>query len=363
MIDDEHAKVISERKLEHLQLALHGDVEDHRRSPWLDVRLIHQALPEIDVDDVDLRVSFMGYPLQIPLWITGMTGGHDLAASINRRLAYSAEKYGLAMGVGSQRAGLAVSDLMQTYAAARDAAPGAVLIANIGAPQLLRQGRVPGLGPADLQELVRSIDAQGLAIHLNYLQEFVQPEGDRRARGVLEAIHQAVETVNVPVMVKETGAGISREVAVQLARTGISAIDVAGRGGTSMVKIEGARSGQHENGHVSVASAFEDWGISTPAAVMECRDCGVPLVATGGIRTGVDAARAFALGASAAGVGLPFLRAAAESAEELDQAVERFRKELLGALFLTGSRTISDLQSKGAMLTGELLSWKEQRGL
>jgi isopentenyl-diphosphate Delta-isomerase len=363
MTDAERVEQISGRKLEHLELALHGGVEASMGLPWSDVRLVHNCLPEIDLVDVDLRTDFLGQVLSAPLWITGMTGGHERAARINRRLAMAAERHGLAMGLGSQRAGLADPTLMATYRAARDAAPGAVLVANIGAPQLVRQGDVPSLGIDAVRAIVQGVDAQALAIHLNFLQEIVQPEGDRSARGVLSAITDIVRSIGVPVMAKETGAGISREQASLLQRAGVAAIDVGGAGGTSMVKIEGARGGQQSDGHVSLAEAFGQWGIPTTASILEARGCGLPIIATGGVRTGVDAARAIALGASAVGVGLPFLIAADAGEAELQAAIERFILELRSALFLTGSRTPRDLQQQGAVVLGELAAWKAQRNL
>ncbi len=354
---------ISARKLEHLELALRGDAESSVGLGWAQVRLIHNCLPEIALADVDLRTVFLGHELAAPLWITGMTGGHERAARINRRLALVAERHGIAMGLGSQRAGLVDPDLQKTYQAAREAAPNAVLVANIGAPQLVPQGETPPLRLADIEAIVHSVGAQGLAIHLNFLQEMVQVEGDRSARGVLSAIEEIVRVLRVPVMAKETGAGISREQGARLREVGVAAIDVGGAGGTSMVKIEGSRTGQHSHGHVSVAEAFGDWGIPTPASILEVRGCGLPVIATGGVRTGVDAARAIALGAHAVGVGLPFLVAADAGEDELNAAVELFLAELRSALFLTGSRRPADLQKQGAVVLGDLAAWKSQRGL
>jgi isopentenyl-diphosphate delta-isomerase len=361
--DANRVNQISSRKLEHLELALEGNVESTNGLDWNEVRLVHNSLPEIDLGEVDLSTDFLGHRLSVPIWITGMTGGHQRAALINARLAAAAERHGLAMGLGSQRAGLADAGLMATYRAARDAAPHAVLVANIGAPQLVSQGGAAPLGMEDIVTIVESIQAQALAIHLNFLQEVVQPEGDRNARGVLDAIRWVVQSIAVPVLVKETGAGIAREQVKKLQSVGVAAIDVGGAGGTSMVKIEGARGDQMVNGGLSVAEAFGAWGIPTTASILEARDCGLPIVATGGVRTGVDAARAIALGASAVGVGLPFLVAADAGEGELNTAIERFTAELRSALFLTGSRTPGHLQRRGAVILGNLASWKTQRGL
>jgi isopentenyl-diphosphate delta-isomerase len=360
---EERIGQISNRKLEHLELALGGGVESSLGLDWNDVRLIHNCLPEMDLADVDLRTNFLGQTLAAPVWITGMTGGHERAARINRRLAVAAERFGLAMGLGSQRAGLFDPSLMATYRVARDVAPHAVLVANIGAPQLVPQGDAPPLRLADIRNIVESVEAQALAIHLNFLQEVVQPEGDRRARGVLAAISEIVRSVGVPVLAKETGAGISREQAASLRQVGVAAIDVGGAGGTSMVKIEGIRESQRTNGPLPVADAFGQWGIPTPAAILETRRCGVPIIATGGVRSGVDAARAIALGASAVGVGLPFLVAADAGDGELDTTIERFLTELRSAMFLTGSRTPRELQERGAVVMGDLATWKAQRDL
>jgi isopentenyl-diphosphate delta-isomerase len=290
-------------------------------------------------------------------------GGHEQAARINRGLAVAEERHGLAMGLGSKRAGLVDPSLMATCRAARDAASGAILVGNIGAPQLVRQGDIPPLGIDDIQAIVNGVEAQALAIHLNFPQEVVLPAGDRSASDVLTAIGEVVRAVGVPVMVKETGAGIMREQACKLQQFGVAAIDVGGAGDTGMVKIERARGGQQSNGHVSVAEAFGERVIPTTASILKARGCGVPMITTGGVRAGVDAARAIALGASAVGVGLPFLIPADAGEAALDGAIEHFSAELRSALFLTGSRTPRDLQVKGAVVLGELAAWKMQCGL
>ena len=325
------------------------------------MRLVPDCLPEMHVDDVDLTTNLLGRRLSAPVLITGMTGGHPKAAELNERLARVAARYGVAMGLGSQRAGLASDDLMKTYRAAREAAPDAFLIANIGAPQLVAQGDRAGLSLDEIEHLVDSIGAQALAIHLNFAQEIVQPEGDRNASGCLAAIARVVESIGVPVLVKETGAGIDMRRAADLAKLGVAAIDVGGSGGTSMVRIEGARTGAGGSGLSTRAAAFDGWGIPTAASVLEARGCGVPIIATGGVRSGVDAARAIALGAAAVGVGLPFLTAADAGETELDGVVDEFIEELRLALFLTGSRTPPDLVDRGAVILGDLRVWAEQR--
>lgn len=354
---------ISQRKLEHLELTLTEHVEGPVGPGWDDVRLVHDCLPEVGLDEVSLDIPFLGGHLHAPVWITGMTGGHERAALLNSRLARAAEKFGLAMGLGSQRAALVDESLNRTYRAARDAAPRAFLIANIGAPQLVRQGNSKPLGFADLERLVDSIGAQALAVHLNFLQEMMQPEGDRNARGCLAAIESVARCLPIPVMVKETGAGISREGAERLRAIGVAAIDVGGAGGTSMVRIEGLRARDGEGALSPIAATFESWGIPTAASVLETRGVGLPIVATGGVRSGLDAARALALGAHAVGVGRPFLMAAAESEEALESAIERFIHELRVAMFLTGSRSVADMRRQTPVLAGDIRAWAEQRGL
>ena len=353
---------ISRRKLEHLELSLHEDVQGPVGPGWQDVWLVHDCLPEMSLDDVNLTTAFLGQKLRAPLWITGMTGGHARAATINARLAAAAERHGLAMGGGSQRAGLVSASLMATYRAAREAAPAALLVANIGAPQLVEQGDVPPLSMEDVRRLVEAIEAQGLAIHLNFLQEVMQPEGDRNARGCLRAIEQVVANIPVPVLVKETGAGISRERALALKRTGVAAIDVAGSGGTSMARIEGLRAAAENPVQARLARTFDRWGIPTAAAVLETRGCGLPVIATGGVRSGLDAARAIALGAHAVGVGRPFLKAACDGEAVLDDAIDQFVEELRTALFLTGCASPAALRERGAVILGDLRDWAEQRG-
>lgn len=361
--EGERADQVSRRKLEHLELALNGNVDGPNGAWWDDVWLIHDCLPEIDLADVDLSTSFLGQELHAPLWIAGMTGGHERAAELNARLARASQRHGIAMGLGSQRAGLAAERLMDTYRIARQAAPEAVLVANIGAPQLVPQQGSPALTLEDVGRLIEALDAQGLAIHLNALQEMVQPEGDRNARGVLSAIQRVIRAIGVPVLMKETGAGISRERAHDLVDAGVAAIDVGGAGGTSMARIEGARGSDATGQPSSLSHALDGWGIPTAASILEARGCGVPIIATGGVRSGLDAARAIALGAQAVGVGRPFLSAANEGEEALDAAIGEFLRELRAALFLSGCATPDELRLRGAVILGNLRSWAEQRGL
>lgn len=352
------------RKSEHLAISTSHDVESAVAPGWDDVVLVHRCLPEVDHDEIDTSTSLLGRPLHAPLVIAAITGGNKDAAEINRRLARAAHHFGLAMGVGSQRPYLESEDTDHSYVVVREEAPDALLIANVGAPQLIPQRGKRAYTPADVRRAVDLIGAGALAVHLNFLQEAVQPEGDTMSRGCAEAIGRLAGEIGVPVIAKETGAGISREQAKLLKRLGVAAFDVGGAGGTSMPLVEAHRSAAR--GDVTgeaIGRLFANWGIPAAASVLECTDTGLPVIATGGIRSGMDAARALALGATAAGVALPLLKAAAESYEKLEEWLERFLAELRTAMFLVGARTIDDLRVREKVILGRTLEWSRQRGL
>jgi isopentenyl-diphosphate delta-isomerase len=291
--------------------------------------------------------------------IASMTGGHPEGARVNATLARAAERHGLAMGVGSQRAALKVPALRDTYAIVRREAPSAFLMANVGVPQLVAQGDAPALRVKDVKRLADMISADAVIVHLNALQELIQPEGDRRAFGWLAAIERLVGALRVPVVAKETGGGISERVARRLADAGVAAIDVGGLGGTSFAAIEGLRAteqGDRRGGEL--ADRFADWGIPTAASVGLAARAGLPIVATGGIRSGLDAARAIALGASAVGVARPLLQAVLDGGDEaVDAWLAQFREELLATQFLTGSPSIEALSRAPVIVSGTTARW------
>jgi isopentenyl-diphosphate delta-isomerase len=295
-----------------------------------------------------------------------MTGGHPDVAQINARLAAVAEEYGLAMGVGSQRAALVNPDLAGTYAVTRERAPHAFLFANIGAPQLVEQRRHPAFTAEDARRAVAMIQADALALHLNFLQEAAQPEGDRRAKGCLDALARIASAVGAPVMAKETGAGVSYETALTLRRAGVSAIDVGGAGGSSMAALEMYRArARGDSQTAEVGERFRDWGIPTPIAVVECHAAApdLPIVATGGVRSGLDAARAFTLGATLVGMGYPFLMAATQGDVAIRAFLDQFLTELRVAMQLSGAATLDDLRAVvPAVVTGATRDWLDQRG-
>src|SRR6267143_1119851 len=344
-----------QRKAEHVNIILQENVSAEYNY-WSDVRLVHNALPEIDLDDVDVGVKFLGKRLEAPLIISSMTGGFGMGKEINANLAKAAAEVGVAMGVGSQRAALEKPDLVPTYAVVKD--HGVPLIfANLGAPQLVPQEGKRAYGVADAKKAMDMIDADALIIHLNFLQEIVQPEGDRRAKGCLAAIRTLA--AKFPLMAKETGAGISRETASRLKQAGVQAIDVGGLGGTSFSAVEHYRARKEASTlKERLGATFWNWGIPTPASIL-LADVARPLVATGGIRSGRDAAKGIALGATMAGMAKPMLEAAKVSANAVVTELRAVIEELKAAMFLTGSTSIEALQERPVIVSPPTASWLE----
>lgn len=349
------------RKGEHLQQEAEADVETLVTAGWEDVHLVHDALPTVDASSVDLSTRLLGHTLRLPLVISGMTGGHGRAIAINELLARVAERRGIAIGVGSQRAALRDPSLIPTYAVVRDYAPTAFVVANVGVSQLLRQGDEPALSAKDVRAIVKMVRADALALHLNYLEQSVHPEGQTRAMGTESAIRALVKASPVPVIAKETGAGISRATALRLRRLGVAAIDVSGVGGTSFAAIEGLRA--HERAEalrMTLGERFRDWGMPTAVAVVGASAARLPIIATGGVRSGLDAAKALALGATAVGVGRPLLQAALRGEQACLDWLAAFEVELRTAIFLSGIKRASDLRRAPVVLTGRTKSWIDQ---
>ncbi len=356
-------ELIEQRKADHLRLSAGGDVDALAGAGWDDIHLVHEALPELDHQQIDLAAEFLGAKLRVPLVIAGMTGGHRTAHEVNAALARAAERHGLAMGVGSQRAALRRADLAYTYTVVREQAPTAFVIGNIGAPQLLAQGETPALGIHEVQRAIEMVRADALAIHLNFLQESVQPEGERFANGATGAIREVVQNVPVPVIAKETGAGIARSTALRLRQLGAQALDVGGVGGTSFAAVEGLRAeAAGASGAQRLGEVLRDWGIPTPVSVVGARAAGLPLIATGGIRTGLDAAKALALGATLVGVARPLLQAALEGDAAVDAWISQFLDELRTVMFLTGSPNLDAMRGKPRVVTGRTREWIDQLG-
>lgn len=354
---------VKQRKIEHVSIALGQDVSAPQRANWNDVQFVHQALPEVDLDEIDTSVSFLGQTLRYPIFISSLTGGHPDVLSINRNLARAAEHYGLALGVGSQRAAIVNPDLAASYAVTRENAPHAFLIANIGAPQLIVQAHHPAFTVADAQQAIDMIGANALAIHMNSLQEAAQPEGDRHSVGEAAALKALIAQLTIPVIAKETGAGVCREQALLLRSCGVAAIDVGGAGGSSMAAMEAARSqARGDERTMDVGLLYRDWGIPTPICVVEAGSAGLPLIATGGVRNGLDIARALSMGATLVGMGFPFLKAASESYEKVCDLLETVIVELKVAMQLSGANTVTQLRQSDIVVTGETGQWLTLRG-
>ena len=285
--------------------------------------------------------------------------GTPTAARINAALARAAARHGLAMGVGSQRAALVEPALRDSYAVTRREAPTAFLMANVGAPQLVDQGTTPALGVDDVRALIDMIEADALVIHLNPLQELIQPAGDRDARGWLEAIGRLAAALPVPVVVKETGGGVSERTARRLVEAGAAAIDVGGRGGTSFAAIEAARAREAgDERSAALGDALGRWGIPTTVSIVLAGGPGSRSIGTGGIRSGLDAAKAIALGASLVGVGRPLLQAVLDGGDEAaDGWVQAFGDGLRAAMFLTGSPDLAALRQRDVVVGAATRSW------
>ena len=340
--------MISDRKLEHLLICKNYDVNYKNKSTGFeDIELIHRALPEINKEDIDLSTDVFGKKLDSPLFITAITGGHKAAKDINKELATVAESRNIGLGLGSQRAAIVNPELRDTYDVVRENAPNALILGNIGAPQ------------SDLAlDAVEILDSDILAIHLNPLQESIQPEGDVDARGYIDSIKEICKTVDVPVMAKETGTGISSEDAIALQDAGVSFIDVEGAGGTSWAAVETYRAEDRYIGEL-----FWDWGIPTAVSTVEVvNSVDIPVVSSGGIRSGLDAAKAIALGADAVGMALPALKGAYEGQEALNQMVDRFNESLKIAMFLVGASNLDELKKSSLIIKGETKEWLEARG-
>ncbi len=326
------------RKVDHIRINLEQDVSFPSLTTGLErYRFLHTALPEIDLDQIDTTTTIFGKRLQAPLLISSMTGGAELAHRINRNLAQTAQEYGIAMGLGSQRAAIEDPRLAYTYQV-RDVAPDILLFANLGAAQ-------PdySYGVAECQRAVEMIEADALILHFNVLQEAVQPEGDTRFANLLQKVEAVASRLSVPVIAKEVGWGFSPRDVKNLVNAGVSAIDVAGAGGTSWSEVEYHRAPTAF--HARVARSFANWGIPTSEAVLYARQNApqLPVFASGGLRDGIDVAKTIALGANLAGIAGPFLKAAAQSVEETGAFAREVIAQLRIAMLCSGAQNIQAL--------------------
>lgn len=327
------------RKVDHIKINLEKDVQFPNLTTGLERYFLpHHALPEIDMASIDLSLDLLGKRLQAPILISSMTGGTQMAETINRHLALAAQAHGIAMGLGSQRAAIESIDLAQSFQL-RQYAPDVLLFANVGVIQLNY-----GFDVEHFQRAVDMAQADALILHFNVLQEAVQPEGDVNWYGLLPKIEKLCRHITVPIIAKEVGWGFGAEALSQLVDAGISAVDVAGAGGTSWSEVEYHRAPNAF--HAKVAMAFADWGYPTAEAIQIAKSTApnLPIIASGGLKNGVDIAKAIALGAEVGGMAATFLRSATESAEAVSEVIAVTKKQLEIAMLCSGNKTLADLK-------------------
>ena len=347
---------IARRKADHIEVAASGAADFVRTTLLEQVHLVHQALPELAVAELDLGIELCGRRLRAPLVITGMTGGTSAAGAINRDLARAAAEAGVAMGVGSQRAMDELPELEATFQV-RDVAPDLVLFGNLGVVQ------AAALGPQRVMELGKRIGADAMAIHLNPAQESIQDRGDRDFRGAIDTIARVLDLGVMPIIVKETGCGLSREACARLKAIGVTTVDVSGAGGTSWVAVEAKRA---VAGGPAAALGEElwDWGLPTAVATVAAMAAGLVTVASGGLRSGHDVARALALGARAGGLAAPALRAQrAGGADGVRDFLAQVVTSLRTVMLLCGVRTPDELVRAPRHLGAPLRGWLDDLGL
>jgi len=354
-------KQIEKRKADHIEIALEENVCGGYRY-WDDVKMVHCALPEVDMSEIDTSCEIFGRKLAFPLIVTAITGGYPKAEKINSNLAEACQELQIGMGVGSERAAVENgADASYTILKEYDVP---LRIGNVGAPQLIRQNRKKAFTMDQVKQAMEIIEADVMAIHLNFLQEVAQPEGDTNAKGCLEAIRKVAQ--EVPSIVKETGAGISHDVAMKLKGSGIIGMDISGTGGTSFSAVERFRAERLGDARCAdIGKVFSDWGIPAPASVLEA-NVGLPIIASGGLEDGLQVAKALALGASCGGIARGVLKEALISPKAVEERLILIREELRAAMFLTGSANVASLSSKDCIVTGKTAEWigqKDQEGM
>ncbi len=336
--------MIENRKLEHLKICAETDVETSHNY-WEDITLKHETIPRADLEDINLRTEFLGVTLKAPIIVDAMTGGHPVAKEVNENIARACEALGIGMAVGSQRAAIENSEMEETYSIiTKYEVP--LRLGNLGAPQFAEN-----YGAEEIERAMEMINAHALEIHFNYLQESIQPEGDTRVGTLREKLRELAP--HYPLIGKETGAGISRNAGEFFKNAGFIAIDVSGVSGTSFAAVEYYRGGKH-------GKLFWNWGLPAPYSLLQLKDLGLPLIGSGGIRNGLHAARALALGANVVGLARPVLKYAMHSYEQTRKFLENVIEELKIALFLTGVSGIGETEKIQYIIRGELAQWLRQ---
>lgn len=336
------------RKSEHIRVCLDNDIE-RESTLFEDVTLVHQTFTDLSLDDIDTSVYFFGKKLSMPLMIAAITGGAEISKKINKDLAGVAEKKQIGFGLGSQRAMIENENLTETYYV-RDVAKNALIFGNIGIAQLRNYS------VEQIRKAIEKIEADAICVHFNSAQEMFQIEGDYNFKGSTRSLEKLCNELGYPVIAKEVGNGFSREVALKLKELGVKAIDVGGMGGSNWIVVDALRSNTNYNN-------FENWGIPTACSILES-SVGLPIIATGGIRNGLDMAKAIVLGAEICGIALPFLKVLdKEGKPGLEKYIDQIHKELKIIMLLTGSRNIAELKKAKYVITGKLKDWKDCRKL
>jgi isopentenyl-diphosphate delta-isomerase len=346
---------VERRKLEHIEIIASQGVS-HDYNYWDDVELVQKSMPEVDFDEIDTSTTFLGKKLKLPILISSMTGGHPDTKKINENLARGAAEAGIAMGVGSERAAIQNRQTGDSYSIITEYdVP--FRIANVGAPQLVNQSK-KALTDEEVEYAFNLIKADALAVHFNFVQELSQPEGDRNSRGITKRIGELAK--KYPIIAKETGAGFSMQDSMRFKELGVAAIDTGGRSGTSFAAVESIRSrNRSDEMKERVGKTFWNWGIPSPISLIYAR-VDLPIIASGGVRTGLDVFRGLAMGATLGGLASTFLKAALKSDKEVFNLIEHLKIELKSAMFLTGCSSVKDAEKVKLIYRGRLLEWMNQ---
>ncbi|HUT81341.1 MAG TPA: type 2 isopentenyl-diphosphate Delta-isomerase [Candidatus Bathyarchaeia archaeon] len=363
MDKDNAAKQTAARKQDHIDICCNStkEIEMSKTTGFEDLEFVHNALPEVNFDDIDLSTSFLKHQFKYPIFISSITGGTEKAKKINSLLAQAAEKFGIGIGVGSQRAALEEENTFDSFSIIRENAPKAFVAANLGAIQLNNNFTI-----THAQKAIEMIKANALILHLNPLQEIIQPEGNTNFNNLSSKIKEIGKKLKEPLIVKEVGSGISYEIARQLTECNVKAIDIAGAGGTSWSQIEAIRAKQQGfTKQAKVGELLKNWGIPTAASTIEVATLAdkVEIISSGGIRNGLEAAKALAIGAKLVGIALPLACLAATGTErQITDWLEQFIHELKTVMFLTGCAKIDDLHKARMTITGKTAEWLSARG-
>lgn len=351
---------IKERKADHIEICLKETVQASKvTTGFEDVSLVHRALPELDRQKIDMSTNIFGHNFSAPFFVGAMTGGTDKATKINIALAEAVEELNIGMGVGSQRIAIDNPKVEHSFSVVREKAPTAFILANIGGPQLVSK-----YGLKEAKKAIKMVKANALAIHLNPLQEAIQPEGETNYSNLLQSIRKLTNELDVPIIVKETGSGISSEDATLLEEAGVAGIDIAGAGGTSWAAVEYYRSKTRlDNYGQRLGLTFWDWGIPTAISLVETvSSVDLPVITSGGIRNGIEITKAIALGAKLVSATYPFLYPATKSSEDVKKALQYLIEEVRNTMFLVGADSIEQLKNISVVITGKTAEWLKTRG-